>query len=66
MTQPNPNPNTQMSPKDLGAPLNQSPRQPIPAIYPLSPERVREVVMEILIELDLVAKVQKKKAINIE
>ncbi|HSV50026.1 MAG TPA: hypothetical protein VLH35_06885, partial [Candidatus Acidoferrales bacterium] len=61
MTQSNVHPEQPKPP----VPANQAPPQ-IPPVQQLEEQRIKEVIMETLIELDLISKAQKRKSIKIE
>lgn len=65
MTQPNQNQQAPQKP-----PVPSFNRAQTPQFHPQTPqlteERIKEVIMETLIKLDLIPRAQKKKAINIE
>ncbi len=56
---------TKTLPKSNVPVFNQAPR-PFQAAQTLTEDRVKEIVLELLIGLDLIPKAQKRKAITIE
>ncbi|MCW3984252.1 MAG: hypothetical protein NWE96_09705 [Candidatus Bathyarchaeota archaeon] len=63
MTQPNPN---QQTPPKAPVPASNQAHPPHPTFPQPTDARIKEVVMETLIELDLIGRAQKKKAITLE